>query len=110
MAQKRTTDHSKKLAEVAAILKKIEEKTAQAMKGNLGGNWRENLFEIIMTRIDLAAPHKKQFLALPSALRQHPKALPRFARTYCGTMRRILKLARAPAHPHHIAAFGVLYA
>jgi hypothetical protein len=63
-----------------------------------------------MTRVDLAAPHKKQFLALPAVFREDPKAIPRFARTYCGTMKRMLKLAEAPAHPHHVAAFGVLYA
>lgn len=110
MAQKRTTDHIKKLADMAALLKKVEEKTTRAMKGNLGDNWRENLFEIIMTRVELAAPHKKQFLALPAAFRHDPKAIPRFARTYCGTMRRILKLAKAPAHPHHVIAFSILYA
>jgi len=95
---------------MAALLKTIEEKTTRAVKKQLGNNWRENLFEIIMTRIDLAAPHKKKFLALRSEFRQDPKAIPGFARTYFATMKRILQLAAAPAHPHHVAAFSVLYA
>ncbi len=114
MAQKRKPNHSKKLADMVILLKKIEEKTARAVKGQLGDDWRDNLFEIMMTRIDLATPHKKEFAALrvilPAAFREDPKAIPRFARTYCGTMKRILKLADAPAHPHHVAAFCVLYA
>jgi len=110
MAQKRKTDHSKKLADMAALLKQIEEKTARAVKSNLGDNWRENLFEIIMTRIDLAAPHKKKFAALRDEFRADPKAIPGFARTYFGTMKRMLALAEAPALPHHVAAFSLLYA
>ena len=110
MAQKRRADHSKKLTEMAKLLKQIQEKTARDVKKRLGGNWRDNLFEIVMTRIDLAAPHKKKFLALREAFRDDPKAIPSFARTYCGTMKHILQLADAPALPHHVAAFSVLYA
>jgi hypothetical protein len=114
MAQKRKTDHSKKkagaLAEMATLLRKIEEQTARTVKNRLGDNWRDNLFEIVMTRIDFAAPHKKKFIALKDTFREDPKALPSFARTYCGTMKRLLKLADAPALPHHVAAFSVLYA
>jgi hypothetical protein len=110
MAQKRRADHSKKLDEMSALIRQIEEKTARAVKSNLGDNWRDNLFEIIMTRIDLAAPHKKKFAALRDEFRRDPKAIPTFARTYVGTMKRMLKLAEAPALPHHVAAFSVLYA
>ena len=114
MAQKRKTNHSKqtggaKLAAVAALLKKIEEKTARDVKERLGDSWRDNLFEIVMTRIDLAAPHKKTFAAMPAAFRRDPQAVPAFARTFWQTMSRILKLAEAPSKPHHVAAFGVLY-
>jgi hypothetical protein len=114
MAQKRRANHSKKkadkLAEMDDLLRQIEEKTARAVKNRLSGNWRDNLFEIVMTRIDLAAPHKKRFAAMRDLFRDDPKALPHFARTYCGTMKRILKLADAPSHPHHVAAFSILYA
>lgn len=118
MAQKRRADHSKKnrqrpragLAGMDDILEDIEEKTARAVEDRLDGSWRDNLFEIVMTRLDLATPHKKRFAALRSLFREDPKALPHFARTYCGTMKRILKLADAPSQPHHVAAFSVLYA
>ncbi len=115
MAQKRTTDHSKtnttKVAEIAAILKKIEEKTARAVKSNLGDNWRENLFEIIMTRVDLAAPHKKKFLALPAAFRHDPKAIPRFCPHLLRDHEAHIETSRCLLpHPHHVAAFSMLYA
>ena len=114
MAQNRRADHSKKtssqLADMAKLLKTIEEKTARDVKKRLGDNWRDNVFEIVMTRIDLTAPHKKKFTALRDAFRNDPKAIATFARPYCGTMKRILQLAEAPALPHHVAAFSVLYA
>lgn len=122
MAQKRKTDHRKKagnaggkktdgkpLAEIEALLKKIEEQAARAVKGNLGDNWRDNLFDLLMARADLAAPHRKRLAALPHALRKEPATLPHFARLFWGTMKRILILAKAPARPHHVAVFGALY-
>lgn len=128
MAQKRKANHSKKkargprgqgnskaretgrLRHIENILDDIENKTAHAVKGQLGGNWRDNLFEIMMTRLDLAAPHKKQMETIPHELRRDPTAIPHFARLGCRTAKGILKLAHAPAHPHHVLAFGVLYA
>jgi hypothetical protein len=118
MAQKRKTNHTKKKQtrsgqspdSIETLLKKIEEKTARDVQDRLGDNWRDNLFEIVMTRLDLAAPHKKQLAALKDKFREDPKAVPTFARTYYGTMKRILILADAPSLPHHVAAFSVLYA
>lgn len=116
MAQKRKTNHSKKpgrgahpLHEAETILRQIEEKTARQVKNVLSDNWRDNLFEIMMTRVELAAPHKKKFSALPAAFRKEPQALAHFARLFWGTMKRMLSLAGAPARPPHIAAFGALY-
>lgn len=117
MAQKRKANYTKKtgragsnkLDEAAALLKKIEAQTARRVRRNLGDNWRDNLFEIMMTRVELATPHKKFFAALPRAFRDDPKELPRFARLFWGTMKRLLQLAEAPARPLHIAAFGALY-
>lgn len=109
MAQKRKTNHSKKLDAAADLLKKIDDKTARAVKGRLSDSWRDNLFEIMMTRADLAAPHKKSLAALPAAFRDSPQELPRFARIFWGTMKRLLQLAGAPAKPQHVAAYGALY-
>ncbi|MCE9508268.1 MAG: hypothetical protein K8R48_08180 [Alphaproteobacteria bacterium] len=109
MAQKRKTDQSK-LDAAALLLQKLEEKTAQDVKARLGDSWRDNLFEIMMTRLDLAARHKKTYAAIPSTLGHEPQQIPKFARLFLKTMRRMLKLAKAPTSPLHVAAFGVLYA
>jgi len=109
MAQKHKTGQSK-LDAAAALLKKLEEKTARDVKARLGDNWRDNLFEIMMTRLELAAKHKKTYAAIPSALGGEPKAIPKFAKLFFKTMRRMLVLADAPASPVHVAAFGILYA
>jgi hypothetical protein len=109
MAQKRKTDQSK-LDAAAALLRNLEEKTARDVKTRLSDNWRDNLFEIMMTRLDLAAKHKKTYAAIPAALGHEPQQIPKFAKRFLKTMRHMLKLAKAPASPLHVAAFGVLYA
>lgn len=109
MAQKRKTDQSK-LEASAALLRKLEEKTVHSVRGSLGDNWRENLFEILMTRLELAAPHKKTYAAIPREISQDPREAPKFARLFFKTMRNMLVLAKAPASPVHIAAFSILYA
>src|SRR4051812_26442140 len=109
MAQKRKTDQSK-LAKSRALLEKLEQKTAGAVKGNLGHNWRDNLFEILMTRLELAAPHKKAYAAILHELRREPREAPAFARMFFKTMHGMLILAKAPASPAHVAAFSILYA
>jgi hypothetical protein len=109
MAQKRKTGQSK-LARAEALLRKLEEKTARDVKKRLGNNWRDNLFEIMMTRLELAAGDKKAYAAVPGLLGEEPREIPKFAKLFCATMRRMLKLAKAPASPVHVAAFGILYA
>ncbi len=128
MAQKRKINHKKSASKKAGakasgrkkpadnldsmldLLDGIEKETARILKGNLADDWRENLFEIVMTRVDLAAPHKKRLARLPEFVRADPAAVPQLARRYWGTMKRILQLADAPARKRHVAAFGVLYA
>lgn len=105
MARKRKKNQSKE-----ALLQELEDKTARRLKGQMSGGWRDNLFEVIMTRLELAAPHKKTLAAIPSGLLQAPGEAPDLARIYCGALRNMLKLAKAPATPAHVAAFGVLYA
>lgn len=120
MAQKRKANHSKKahkagnkkagsLDHAEALFKKIEAETARQVKSQLGRDWRDNLFEIMMTRLELATPHKKFFATLPALFRENPKAVPHFARLFWKTMKHILVLAKAPGRPHHVAAFAVLY-
>ncbi|MDE2337234.1 MAG: hypothetical protein KGL10_07970, partial [Alphaproteobacteria bacterium] len=94
MAQKRKTNHKKSasgkpgakktgrgkradnLDSALDVLEKIENETARAVKDNLTGDWRDNLFEIVMTRVDLAAPHKKLLARLPEFARSEPSAVP----------------------------------
>ncbi len=109
MAQKRKTDQSQ-VSAAAALLKKLEEKTTREVKNRLSDQWRDNLFEILMTRMDLVAPDKKAYAAIPAMLRKEPKAIPAFAKQFFRTMRNILKLAKAPASPPHIIGLSVLYA
>jgi hypothetical protein len=109
MAQKRKTDQSK-LAALEALLKEMEKRTARDVKPRLGKNWRDNLFEIMMTRIDVVAKRKKDYASIPSALRREPSEIPKFARMFLKTMHGMLVLAKAPAHPHHVTALSVLYA
>ena len=95
------------------VLKDLELETDRAVKARLGDAWRDNLFEIMMTRLELAALHKKAFASLPDAFRKEPRAVVTFARTFWRTMAHMLKTASLPGsicQPAHVAAFGVLYA
>ncbi len=108
MAQKRK-NHQTKLDKAEAMLRQLEEKTARAVKPRLGPHWRDNLFEVMMTRLELAAKDKKFFTSLPGEIGREPATIPKFAKLFTGTMGRLLKLAKAPASPAHVAAFSVLY-
>ncbi len=108
MAQKHRKNQSK-LDAMKASLKKLEERTARQVKGRLGAHWRDNLFEIIMTRLELAALQKKAYTSIPAELCKSPAAAPSFAKFFLRSMRNILKLAKAPSTPLHVAGFGVLY-
>ncbi len=108
MAQKRK-NHQSKLEHGEALLHALEEKTARAVKKRLGPNWRDNLFEIMMTRVELARGDKAVFAALPGEIARTPAMIPHFASLAAGTMTRMLKLAKAPASPPHVAAFAALY-
>lgn len=108
MTRKRTTNQSK-LADIEALLRKLEEKTAREVKDRLGGHWRDNLFEILMTRLEIAKQHKKTFAAIPAVLGQTPQAVPKFTKLFLKTMHNILVLAEAPAAPPQVAAFSILY-
>lgn len=107
MAQKRASNQSR-FDKIWDLLDALDQKTAKAVKPRLGGSWREDLFEIVMTRLELAAKDRKTLNALPSELMQNPSQVPRFARRFFSTMRQILKMANAPSHPHHVAGLAVL--
>lgn len=107
MAQKRTSNQSP-LEKAWKLLDTLDKKTAQAVKPRLGGSWRDNLFEIVMTRLELAAKDRKILASVPSELGRHPAEIPRFAGRFFSTMKTILEMAEGPAKPHHVAGFAVL--
>jgi AcrR family transcriptional regulator len=99
-------------AVVTACLAQLEIATLAEVKTRLDGTWRENLFEIIMTRLEITARHQNAYASLPSLLRQHPKYAAQSAKPFLKTMRNMLTLAEAPAglsNPLSVTAFGVLY-
>lgn len=73
------------------------------------GNWRDGLFELLMTRFDLMETHRAAYLSLLPALLKHPQAAPKFLKPFYGSMRAMLEHANAPASPLHAAGFGALY-
>lgn len=107
MAQKHASNQSR-LDAVWALLDALDKKVARAAKPRLGGSWRDDLFEVVMTRLELAAKDRKILATVPTELIQHPGQAPRFARHFFSTMQDILKMANAPSRPHHVAAFAVL--
>jgi hypothetical protein len=101
----------KQSPDILQILKKLEQDTARDVKKRLGGTWRDNLFEILMTRFELARPHKKLFSALFTS-REMPKLAPRLLKDFYGTMDRMLDLAGIPSsscRPVVVTGFGALY-
>ena len=94
------------------ILELLEKETACDVKGQLGESWRDNLFEILMTRSDLVAPHKKAYASLSAAFRKEPRAVPEFTKIFFKTAENMLTLAGVPSggfYPVYVAAFSVLY-
>ena len=108
MAQKKKT-HQFKLSNAEALLNKIEKETIKHTKGNIGEHWRDNLFEILMTRMEIAAKNKKDYSAITAELKKEPKEAPRFAKQLLHTMHNILILAKAPSSPIHVIAITGLY-
>jgi AcrR family transcriptional regulator len=88
------------------IMDDVARETEKTARPNLSDSWRDNLFEIMMARLDIAQRHRGAFSSLP---RLFPQAAPRLAPLFPKHMRGMLKLAGAPASPLHVAAFGVLY-
>jgi len=97
------------LADAEILLKKIEKETRKAIKGNLTDNWRDNLFDIIMTRMEIANKYKKEYIQINKALKREPQAACGFARELFNTMHNILFMAKAPDRYIHIASLTILY-
>lgn len=94
------------------ILGSIENEVEKEVSGYLGESWRDNLMEIIMTRLDIAGRNRKAFIHLARDLPQQPKALKRLSRPGLATMEKMMMLAGMPknmVNPPSIAAFFCVY-
>ena len=91
------------------ILKKLDADTLAEAGKMPDESWRDNLFEILMSRFDVMEEDRHAFTALSCALARAPAAAPRFVRPFGRSMRDMLQHAGAPATPLHVAAFGIFY-
>lgn len=80
-----------------AILTRLEKQTKEEVEDRLSENWRDNLFDILMTRFDFMTPHRPAFISLRSYLMQHPKTALRLLPFFMQTMEGVLSLAKVPA-------------
>jgi len=83
------------------ILKNIDQLVHNQMKDSLSDrglsdSWRDNLFEILMTRFDIVQPHRSGFSSLLKAAAKHPDILPRFLPLMMETLSGMLSLAGLP--------------
>lgn len=97
---------------LCAVLKNAGRETERDVKKRLGANWRDNLFEILMTRFDLLQGHRKGFLTLlPAALRKPETGL-HLAKTFYEEMAQMIAFSGLPKRllrPADAAVFGALY-
>lgn len=92
------------------VLKKMNDEAIAVIPG--GGSWRDKLFDIAMTRFDLAQQHRNAFTRLPKDFTRHPKALPRFAKPFYRAMAHMLGAAglkKGKCTPALVAGFGLIY-
>jgi ubiquinone biosynthesis protein COQ9 len=91
------------------VLKDLDGRTANAAETDSSAPWRDNLFEIMMARLEMMNAHRATFVSILPALLKNPQTAPRFARPVYDSMQMMLELAGAPATPMHAAAFGAAY-
>lgn len=94
------------------ILDDVDAKTLAAIKNSLSDNWRDNLFDILMTRFDIAQKNRPAFKSLPDAFIKNPRAAPRFAKSFVRMIDRWLKIAGCgdtSCRPIRVLAFMPLY-
>jgi AcrR family transcriptional regulator len=90
-------------------LKVIDDEVTKYACKDSEDSWRNNLFEVLMTRFELVQKHRPAFLSISAALTANPQVAPKFIKPYGDSMRGMLLLAKAPASPLHILVFGGLH-
>ena len=95
------------------VLTRLEQQTADDVASRLGDHWRDNLFEVLMTRFDLAQKHRHAYASIPDLFKKHPQQAPRFAKRFYDTMKGMLELSgfeKSCLQPLHLAALAAAYA
>jgi AcrR family transcriptional regulator len=94
------------------ILQGVEAEVEKEVSEYMGSSWRDNLMEILMTRLDIAARHRGAFVHLAQNLPQHPGAMKRLMKPGLKTVKKMMTLAGMPKsmlHPPMVAAFSFVY-
>lgn len=100
------------LKSLRAILTRLEKQTKEDVEDRLSESWRDNLFDILMTRFDLIAPNRAAFVGLRSYLMRHPETALRLLPHFMKVMEKMLSLAKVPAcriRAAHAVFFSAIY-
>lgn len=94
------------------ILHDVDRQTLATVKGGLSKNWRDNLFDILMTRFDIAQQNRDAFKSLPDAFIKNPRAAPHFAKPFVRMVDNWLKVSGCgdkSCRPLRVLVFIPLY-
>ncbi|MDD9900879.1 MAG: TetR/AcrR family transcriptional regulator [Alphaproteobacteria bacterium] len=91
-------------------LKTLDNEMTALVTDNLTGAWRDDLFEILMSRFEIMDEHKNAYVSLLPAILHLPTAAPRMIRRYGHSMKLMLETAGLQTSPAHMLIFGGLYA
>jgi len=108
MTQKRKPRQTK-LVELERILEQIDRETTARTRKNLGPRWRDNLFEIVMTRLEIAHKNKSLHTYVAGYLFETPLDAHHLTKKFMRILHDILVLAKAPSGPLHMTFFGIFY-
>lgn len=78
------------------ILSTLDATVQTDVQERLGDSWRDNLFELLMTRFDQMQPHRKGYLAIMPSLLAHPRTANRLTRRLLKSMAKNLDLSGMP--------------
>ncbi len=106
--QKKTRISSKNFSQLFAtkeeimisFFKRIDKKVEKKIKKKgLGNNFKDNLFEIFMTRIDLLHPYKKNLHNFYLSFQKEPNLFIKLYKSFFKSMENNLKLSRVNLEP-----------
>ena len=94
------------------VLKMLDAEVTADVADRLGDNWRDNLFELLMTRFDKAQEHRSAFASLPQSLLRNPCAAQKLSLHFVRMIDNMLKQAGLTSRlfmPAYVAALSALY-